>query len=127
MRNNVSLHRPLIHASAEGHTNIVGYLKKAGADVGIVSNEGHTAVSLAHKRGHAHTVQVISRSGNRRGSVDLTPGNIYGEEMVMEENANLHAGRVNPKNKPKKKTKKKRRKPTTKKKKKKRSRKKDKN
>eukprot|EP00438_Fugacium_kawagutii_P034508 Skav213798 [mRNA] locus=scaffold1987:258807:262950:- [translate_table: standard] len=52
---------PLHAASAEGHTELVDWLLKQGADVSALDEDGHTAHTLARRRGCAQVEQLLRR------------------------------------------------------------------
>jgi len=50
---------PLMFAAAEGQTEVVALLLKAGADKSLTDIDGDTALSFAKQNGHQATVQLL--------------------------------------------------------------------
>lgn len=51
--------RALHEAAAEGHTDVVAYLVRHGADTGLREARGRTACMLAREKGHLDIVKVL--------------------------------------------------------------------
>ncbi len=55
--------KPLIIASFYGHTSVVKELLKAGSDVNVTNEAGHTSLYYASREGHRDVVEMLLDHG----------------------------------------------------------------
>ncbi|KAK7398584.1 hypothetical protein QQX98_012040 [Neonectria punicea] len=62
----ISGRSPLFWPSSEGYERVVAVLMEAGADPGVVDENGDTAVTVAGRNGHQKTAKMLERAGENR-------------------------------------------------------------
>ena len=79
----------LMHASSQGHTDIVKLLLANGADIETADENGYTALMMASLPGHTETVEILLANG-----VNIEAADKFGETALMDASYQGHTDTV---------------------------------
>ena len=60
---------PLIVSASYGRVPLISFLLAHGADINSINNEGHSALQVAHLKGHSKCVEVLLEHGADESSL----------------------------------------------------------